>query len=166
MKLYIKQKVFSWKDKFNITDAEQNPVYYCEGKFFSVGKKFYVQNKEGDELAYIHQKVLSWLPKFFISKRGEDVATVRQKFTFVKQQFEVPEYDWHISGDFWAHNYSIDKGSQPVATITKRWLSWGDTYEIDIYNDKDVIDVICTVIIIDAVNAMHSNKGSTVHTSA
>ena len=38
MKLYIKQKVFSIKDKFTIKDEEGNDKYFVEGKILSLGK--------------------------------------------------------------------------------------------------------------------------------
>ena len=46
MKLYIKQKVFSIKDKFTIKDEEGNDKYFVEGKILSLGKKFHVYNME------------------------------------------------------------------------------------------------------------------------
>ena len=41
MKLYMKQKVFSWTDKFNIVDEQGNERYYVEGELFSWGKKLH-----------------------------------------------------------------------------------------------------------------------------
>jgi uncharacterized protein YxjI len=38
MKLYIKQKVFSWGDKFTVKDATGNDRYFVEGEVFSFGK--------------------------------------------------------------------------------------------------------------------------------
>ena len=35
MKLYIKQKVFSWNDKFSVYDANGEERYFVEGEFFS-----------------------------------------------------------------------------------------------------------------------------------
>ena len=52
MKLYIKQKVFSIKDKFTIKDEEGNDKYFVEAKILSLGKKFHVYNMEKEEVAY------------------------------------------------------------------------------------------------------------------
>ena len=49
MKLYIQQKVFSFKDKFNIWDEAGNPKYYAEGEIFSLGKKLHVYDAAGNE---------------------------------------------------------------------------------------------------------------------
>ena len=39
MKLYIKEKVFSWGDKFAVKDASGRDKYVVEGEVFSWGKK-------------------------------------------------------------------------------------------------------------------------------
>ena len=42
MKLYMKEKVFSWTDKFTIVNERQKVRYTVEGEFFSFGKKLHV----------------------------------------------------------------------------------------------------------------------------
>ena len=42
MKFYIKQKVFSWGDKFSIYDANGNERYLVQGEVFSFGKKLHL----------------------------------------------------------------------------------------------------------------------------
>ena len=37
MKLYIKQKVFSWVDRFTVFDETGADKFYVEGEFFSWG---------------------------------------------------------------------------------------------------------------------------------
>ena len=63
MKLYIKQKVFSWGAKFRIYDEYENDKYSVEGEVFTFGKKLHLYGLNGNELAYIHQKVWSFLPE-------------------------------------------------------------------------------------------------------
>ena len=49
MKLYIKQKVFSWGDKFTVKDASGEDRYYVEGEVFSWGKKLHVYDEYNRE---------------------------------------------------------------------------------------------------------------------
>ena len=51
MKLYIKQKVFSWGDKFTVKDSNGEDRYYVEGEIFSWGKKLHVYDMRGNEVA-------------------------------------------------------------------------------------------------------------------
>lgn len=151
MKLYIKQKVFSWADKFRVYDEYENDKYFVEGEVFTLGKKLHLYSLDGDELAYIHQKVWSFLPKYFINRNGEDAAEVVKEFTFLRQEYTVEGLDWTVEGDFWAHEYQINSENGVVATISKRWFTWGDTYEIDIADDADEVMSLSVVLIIDAV---------------
>ncbi len=163
MKLYIKQKVFTWKDKFYIYDENQNEKYYIEGKVFSFGKKLHVFAKDGNEVAFIHEKVFSFLPKYYISRNGIDVAQVKKKFTFFRQEYNVEGLDWVVNGDFFAHEYEISKDGNILARISKKWFTWGDTYEVDISENADEIIAVCVVLVIDAV--MQANNSAAISTS-
>ncbi len=160
MKLYIKQKVFSWGDKFRICDEYEDDKYYVEGEVFTFGKKLHLYSETGDELAFIRQTVWSFLPRFFIIRNGVDVAKVVKEFTLFRQEYTVEGPGWTVNGDFWAHEYEISAAGRPVASISKRWLTWGDTYEIDIADDADEVMALCVVLIIDAVIAQSSNSAA------
>jgi len=152
-RLFIKQKVFSWKDKFNVFDEYGNSIFYVEGEFFSLGKKLHIQNMNGEEIAFIHQKLLSFLPRFYISRYGADIAEVVKKITFFKDRYVVDEFGWEIKGDFLAHEYEFFFGGRSIARVHKQWLAWGDTYAIEISDGADPVNVLCVVLIIDAVKA-------------
>lgn len=160
MKLYIKQKVFSWADKFRVYDEYENDKYFVEGEVFTLGKKLHLYSLDGDELAYIHQKVWSFLPRYFINRNGEDVAEVVKEFTFLRQEYTAEGLDWTIEGDFWAHEYQINSENGVVATISKRWFTWGDTYEIDIADDVDEVMALSVVLIIDAVIDLQNSSAA------
>lgn len=160
MKLYIKQKVFSLKDKFRIYDAAENEHFHAESDFFTLGKKLHLMNNNGEEVSFIHQKVLSFLPRYFISVNGEDVAEVVKKFTFAKPKYEISGLNWSVSGNFFAHDYVIEGPSGRIANISKQWMTWGDTYEIDIVNDADTIMVLSVVLVIDAIMAQQAAAAS------
>ena len=40
MKLYIKQKVFSWRDRFLVKDESGNDRFAAEGEFFTWGDSY------------------------------------------------------------------------------------------------------------------------------
>ena len=159
-KLYIKQKVFSWKDRFSVFNSFGEDVYRVEGEFFSLGKKLHVYDLNDREVAFIHQKVWSFLPKYFISRDGADIVEVVKKLTFLKARYEIPDFGWTVQGNFTAHEYTINSDAGVVATIAKKWFSWGDTYEIDAMDDSDTLNVLCVVLIIDAVMAAQASAAA------
>ena len=160
-KLYIKQKVFSWKDRFSIFNELGEDVYRVEGEFFTFGKKLHVYDLYDNEVTFIHQKVWSFLPKYYISRNGTDIAEVVKQFTFLKARYEVPAFGWTVQGNFTAHEYVItDSVGQTVATISKQWFTWGDTYELDISYGADPLNVLAVVLIIDAVLAAQNSAAA------
>ena len=160
-KLYIKQKVFSWKDKFSVFNELGEDVYRVEGEFFTLGKKLHIYDLNDNEVAFIHQKVWSFLPKYYIARNGTDIAEVVKQFTFLKARYEVPAFGWTVQGNFTAHEYTITgSDGQTVATISKQWLTWGDTYELDAAPGVDMLNVLAVVLIIDAVLAAQNSAAA------
>ncbi|MEG0167341.1 MAG: hypothetical protein RR709_05660, partial [Ruthenibacterium sp.] len=60
---------------------------------------------------------------------------------------------WDIKGNLLDHDYNITKDDVVVATIAQKWISWGDSYEIDVVNDADALYALGVVIAIDCINA-------------
>jgi uncharacterized protein YxjI len=150
MNLYLKQKVFSWGDKFNVYDEMGNEKYRVEGEVFTLGKKLHVYDMYDREAVYIHQKVWSFLPKYYVNIDGEDIAEVRKEFTFMRHRFTVGSLGWTVEGDFWAHEYTIMAGDEMVAYISKKWFAWVDAYYIRIAPGVSEVTALAVVLIIDA----------------
>ena len=142
MKLYIKQKVFSWVDRFTVFDETGADKYYVEGEFFSWGKKLHVTDRTGRETAFIQQKVFSMMPRFFVYMDGVERAEIVKRFTFFYEKYEIEGLDWTIEGDFWAHEYRITQNGREVVSISK-----------DIADSADEMLALAVVLAVDAVHA-------------
>ena len=153
MKLYIKQKVFSWGDHFTVKDETGADRYIVEGEIFTWGKKLHVYDMERNEVAFIRQEVLSFLPRYFVYCNGQEVAEIKKEFSFVFPRYSIAGLGWEIEGKFMAHDYQILKGSRPIVTIRKEWMTWGDTYELNITDPADEIVALAVVLTIDCVTA-------------
>lgn len=151
MKLYIRQKVFSWADRFTVKDESGADKYFVEGELFSWGKKLHVSDVYGNEVAFIQQKVFSFLPKFFVFINGSQVAEIIKEFTFFRPRYSIGGLGWEINGSFMAHDYEITQHGHPIVTIHKEWMTWGDCYELDIADEKDEVVALAVVLAIDCV---------------
>lgn len=160
MKLYIKQKVFSWADKFTVKDENGQDKYYVEGELFSWGKKLHVYYASGAEAAFIQQKVFSFLPKYHVFIDGRQVAEIVKEFTFLRPRYSIEGLGWEIQGSFMAHDYEITKGSMSIVTIRKEWMTWGDCYELNIANPSDEIMALAAVLTIDCAMAAEAAASS------
>lgn len=150
MNLYIKQRVFTWGDKFSVYDADGNEKYYVEGEVFTFGKKLRLYSLSGSELAYIEQKLFSFLPRYYIYRNGREVAEAVKEFTFFYSEYNINGLGWSVSGDFFNHDYEIKDGDTAVASVSKEWFTFGDAYEIRIDANADEINVLAVVLVIDA----------------
>lgn len=158
MKLYIKEKVFSWGDKFSVKDEYGNDKYYVEGEVFSWGKKLHVYDIKGNEVAFIKQEVFSFLPCYRVFCGDRQVAEIRKEFTFLFPKYTIDCLRWKIEGTFMAHDYQITKNGHTIVSINKEWMTWGDSYELDITNSEDEIVALAVVLTIDCV--MESGSGA------
>ena len=157
MKLYIKQKVFSWNDRFTVKDEYGNDRYWVEGELFSFGKKLHVYDMTGREVAFIKQELWSWAPRYHVFCGGREVAEIKREFTLLFPKYSIEGLGWEINGSFMAHEYAITKSGYPIVTISKEWMTWGDSYELNISNPQDEIVALAVVLTIDCVMASQSS---------
>ena len=158
MKLYIKQKVFSWGDKFTVKDVNGEDRYFVEGEIFSWGKKLHVYDMRGNEVAFIQQKLFSFLPRYFVYVGDEQVAEIVKEFSFLFPRYSIEMLGWQIEGSFMAHDYAITKNGRTIVTIHKEWMTWGDCYELDIEDPADELIALAVVLTIDCVIANSNNN--------
>lgn len=152
MKLYMKQKIFSFKDKFYIKDENGNDKYYIEGELISFGKKLHVYDMKGNEVAFIREQMLKMLPTLRVFYNGEQVADITRKFSLLVPKYEIKGLDWEVIGKPMAHNYKITHGNSTIVTISKKWMTWADTYEFDIAEGADEVIVLATILAIDCAH--------------
>jgi len=155
MRYVMKQKLFSWGDDFRIQDDQGQDVFFVDGRAFSIGDKLSFQDMEGNELAFISQRLLAWGPTYEIYRAGQLFATVKKSlFTFFRCKFTVdvpgPD-DLEAQGDFLDHEYTFTRGDRVVATVSKKWFSWTDTYGVDIAEGEDDILILASTVVIDMV---------------
>lgn len=152
-KLYIKQKVFSIGEKFTVMDEQQKPRYFVEGSFMKIPKSFAIYDERQQQIGEVTKKVFSLLPKFFVEVHGEEAIVLEKEFTLFKARYSIHAQGIEIQGNWWDMDFVVNRQGRQIAEIHKRWISWGDTYEVTVY-EEDLEDlVICLVIAIDRVKA-------------
>ena len=130
-----------------------------EGEVFSFGKKLHIYNMAGREVAFIKQEVWSWLPRYYVFVNGREIAEIKKEFTFLFPKYSIEGLGWQCDGSFWEHNYEITKNGLPIVTIEKEWMTWGDSYELDIRDPADEIVALAVVLTIDCcVEAQRDNN--------
>jgi len=162
MRYVMRQKLLSLADNFTIKNEQEQDVFLVKGKLFSFGDKLSFQDLAGNELVFIDQRLLNWSPTYELWKGDELLAVVkRELFSFIHHRFtvDVPgPNDLEAEGDFLDHEYTISRGGSVVATVSKRWFSWADTYGIEVADGEDDVLVLATAVVVDMVCHDHNKR--------
>lgn len=158
MRYQIRQKIFSFGDNFAIKNDRDEDQFVVRGKVFTLGDKLKIEDLEGNELVYIEQKIFRFLPEYNIYRGGEHLAQVKKEFTFFKPRFYIKSTmgNYTIDGNIFAHDFQILKDGRAVAYVSKKWLSFSDTYLAEIDDREDQAFMLALVIVIDQV--LHDNN--------
>jgi uncharacterized protein YxjI len=89
---------------------------------------------------------------------GKEVATIKKRFTLFHHKLDILSDfgDFVIDGDLFAHRFSITSNGKIVVDFSKKWVSWGDSYEISIFPEEHVDFYLALVIMID--NCLHDSS--------
>ena len=91
---------------------------------------------------------------------GNQIAEIVKEFTFLHPKYSIEGLGWEIEGSFMAHDYEITQQGNPIVTIHKEWMTWGDCYALDVANEQDEIVALSVVLAIDCVMAAESAAAS------
>jgi len=157
MKLYFKQRFFSWFDSYDIYDEFGSAVYEVKGQLaWGHCLKIFGANRE--ELGTVKEKVLTFLPKFELYVGDSYVGCITKELTFLKPKFQLDCNGWNVEGNWMEWDYNIvDSVGMTVASVTKEVMKWTDTYVLDIVNPQDALAVLMVVLAIDAEKCSRNN---------
>ena len=76
----------------------------------------------------------------------------KKLFTLMRHRFfvDVPgPNDLEAKGDFFDHEYEFLLGDRPVAQVSKKWISFTDSYGIDVSAGTDDVLILACAVVID-----------------
>ena len=156
MKLYFKQRFFSWFDSYDIYAEDCSVAYTVEGKL-SWGHCLHILNPQGDHIATVQQKVLTFLPKFEFYVQDRYAGMLQKEFTFFRPAYNLDCNGWRVEGNWVEWDYQILREDGSVAAvICKELLHWTDTYSIQV---DDPRDALCALMVVLAIDAEKCSRG-------
>ncbi len=128
MKLYFKQRFFSWFDSYDIYDETGNPIYTVKGQL-AWGHCLKIFGANGEEVGTVKEKLITLLPQFELYVGNSYVGCITKELTFFKPRFRIDCNGWQIDGNWMEWDYTIQNSSgMPVAVVTKEVFNWTDTF--------------------------------------
>jgi uncharacterized protein YxjI len=149
----IRERFFRLGEDSDITDEHGDPVLQVDGKVLTLHDRLVLRDPAGREVAQVHRKLVALRPTYQISAGGQEVAELRKHFfTPFRDRFTIdipgPD-DLEMTGDLFDHEYTIRRGDQTVATVSKRWFSVRDTYAVDVAPGEDDLLILASVLALD-----------------
>lgn len=160
MRLYVSEKIFSLRSKFFVKDENLNDVYEISSNVFSFAQKTTVSDMLGNKVVYIEQELFHLTPNYNIFMNDILVCKIVKKFQFFKNDY-VLSNGFRVDGDFFMLDFVVyDDLNNRIGCITKKFFSFGDRYEIDIFDEskKNIILAIIVAIANDVNRAQRNNN--------
>ena len=150
MKLYFKQRFFSWFDSYDIYLEDGSTFYTVEGQL-SWGHCLHILDDAGRHIATVKEQVLTLLPRFDFYIGDERVGTLKREFTFLSPAYDLDCCGWRVTGNWLEWDYQIlRRDGSTAAVIRKELFHWTDTYTIETEYDADALCALMVVLAIDA----------------
>ncbi len=159
-KLFIQQKVFKITDQYSVMDENQNPVYYVDQDFKLIGNTVHVKDLSGREIFVVDKEILAFLPRYVVRFSDGRQVALKSRFTFFKKQIDVEANGLKIEleGDFFDFQFSIYESGKKIGSITREFLTWGDTYVLNIIDETREVFVLALMIAVDCIKDSEKNN--------
>ena len=150
----IRQKLVSIGDDFWIENQDGQRVFKVDGKALRLRKTLVFEDVKGNKLCQIQER---WLPiketMAIDDADGNQMATVKKALIApLRDRWSVnvrggPDLD--VQGNILDHEYSIKRGWNKVAEVSKKWISLTDTYTVEIDEGQNDILILAIAVAID-----------------
>lgn len=153
MRYQIREQFFRLGEDSEITDASGHVFLHVDGKVFSPRGALILRDATGNEVAKVQRKLIALRPTYEVEIGGQEVATVRKAFfTPFRERFTIdipgPD-DLEMQGNLFDHEFTVRRGGDTVATVSKSWFSMRDVYGVDIAPDEDALLILAGVLALD-----------------
>ncbi len=152
----MKERLLSFGDDFYIETTPGNRAFWVDGKALRVRDTLLFKDMRGNEIYRIQEKVARVRDTMTIYKGGSPAAIVKQAMvTPVRDRYSVNipgGEDLNTQGNILHHEYTMERGGQAVATISKKWFRVRDTYGVEIAPGQDDLLILAVTVCIDAMS--------------
>jgi uncharacterized protein YxjI len=156
MRYLVRERLFSVKDDFWVTDEQGNRVFFVNAKLLSLHHTLVLEDASGRPLASIKHKLLTFTDAMKIEHDGAVVATVH------KAVFSPLHHRAHIDlagggpleavGDIIDKEFEVRDGHRVVARISRKWFRVRDTYGVEVAERQNDALMICIAVCLDRIH--------------
>jgi uncharacterized protein YxjI len=152
----MRQRMISIGDDYVIENDRGQRVFRLDGKALRVRHTIVFEDIGGRELCKIQERMLRVKDSMEIEDPGGRRMALVQKamITPVRERWTVNVEggpDLQVQGNIVDHEYTIERGGQRVAEVSKRWFRVRDTYGVEVAPGENDILILATTAVIDTM---------------
>jgi uncharacterized protein YxjI len=149
-----------------VMDERGEKIFLIDNKTVAIRKTYIMYDMQHNEVLKIQHQPLHLHKTITIEHQGREVAQVQKAWLTIlrdKWNIQVPGgEDLVAQGDLLDHEYSITRGGQSVAHISKQWFTIRETYGVEVFDETQSALMIALTVAIDEM--MHEvNDEATEH---
>ncbi len=155
MRYVMREKLWSVGGDFTVKDGDDVDRFYIDGKALSLSHEMVFQDMQRRPLATIRRRLLSLTNVYDIYHGDELFAVVKEGWLpLARYRFTVdvgndgPE-DLTVTGDIWNHEYTFERDGRTVATVSRKWFAWCDTFGVEVADEADAVLVLACAVVVD-----------------
>ena len=152
----MREKMFAIGDDYWIETSRGDRAFKVDGKALRVRQTLIIEDRDGNELYKIQERMARVRDTMAIERGDDTVATVKKALvTPLRDRFSIDVKDgddMEAKGNIVDHEYTIERGGDQVAEVSKRWFRVRDTYGIEISPNVDPGLILAVTVCIDQMS--------------
>ena len=152
----MREKMFSIGDDYWIENSRGERVFKVDGKALRIRETLILEDPDGDELCKIQEKKMRVRDTMEIERGDDVVATVKKAMISpLRQRYSVDVRggdDLDVHGNIVDHEYTVERGGDKVAEVSKRWFRVRDTYGIEVAPGQDDALILAVSVCLDRMS--------------
>lgn len=149
MKYKIKQKRWTWRDTYLMTDAGGELVYTAEREAVFVNRMDFTDGKGSLAGRWKCRPYPGW-SSYELMADGTPIGTLSHKIHLGGPRYALSGKQWVIQGNLMGLHFDVSDAEQKtIAVIDKELFRANSTYDIDVIQPIDALCIMMIVTIID-----------------
>jgi uncharacterized protein YxjI len=153
----MREDLISIGDDFWIENKNGQRVFRVDGKVLRIKKTYVFLDMDGKPLCRIKERLLTIKDTMEIEDAdGKELAVVRKALISpLRDRWTVkvrngPDFD--VQGNILDHEYTIKRGRDNIAKVSKKWFRLNDTYGVEIAAGQNDILILAVAVAMDAMS--------------
>ncbi len=152
----MKAKLIDVGNDYRVETTHGRAVFQVDGKAVRVRDSFTMRDAGGQVVAQMKERVARVRDTMTIDLPGLPPATIKKaKVAPMRQRYVIEADDVgtiDVQGNVVDHEYTFERQGQPVAEVSRRWMTVRDTFGVQVEQSGDAALVIAATVAIDAMS--------------